>query len=252
VQSASQQLPLFPAANDEPDQVSGFSVRVSARAKRLSIKVFPRGKVEVVVPRRTRPKEVRNFVEANREWIDNARRSFAAEHPPEPFALPDVIHLRTIDQVVRVRYRREKGAESVRYRMSGGVLTLSGQTDDDKLCVRALRRWLTTTARNEFEARLRALAILTEAPFKKLQIRCQRTCWGSRSSSGTNSINLCLLFLTPLLTRYLLIHELCHGRHMNHSKRFWQLVGRYEPDYRELDRQLGESWRQVPTWLGVY
>ena len=147
MQSASRQLPLFTAADDEPDPVSGFSVRVSSRAKRLSIKVFPRGKVEVVVPRRARSKEVRDFVEANREWIDNARRSFAADHAPEPFALPEAIHLRTIDQVVPVRYRQEQDCKSVRYRLSGGVLTLSGCTGDDKLCVGALRRCLACTHR---------------------------------------------------------------------------------------------------------
>lgn len=232
--------------------MSGFSVRESARAKRLSIKVFPRGRVEVVVPRRTRPRDVRAFVEENRDWIERSRDAFAAEHEPEPFALPDVIHLPTIEKVVRVRYKFVADSKSIRYNYSAGVLTLTGETRSDKLCVKALRRWLSSTARKEFEPRLRALAVLTETPFKKIQIRAQRTCWGSRSSTGTISMNLCLLFLLPELTRYLMIHELCHARHMNHSRRFWRLVERFEPDYRVLDRSLTESWRQVPTWLGLY
>ena len=252
MQRASRQLPLFSAEPEEPGQVSGFSVRESARAKRLSIKVFPRGRVEVVVPRRTRAKDVRAFVEENRAWIERSRDAFAAEHEPEPFALPDVIHLPTIDQVVRVRYKLVADSKTIRYHYAAGVLTLTGCTRSDKLCVKALRRWLSATARKEFEPRLRALSVLTEAPFKKMQVRAQRTCWGSRSSTGTISINLCLLFLNPELTRYLMIHELCHGRHMNHSKRFWRLVASYEPAYRDLDRSLTESWRQVPAWLGLY
>jgi predicted metal-dependent hydrolase len=252
VPSASNQLPLFPAESVEPDPVSGFSVRESTRAKRLSIKVFPRGKVEVVVPRRTRANDVRAFVEENRQWIDNARRSFADNHPPEPFALPDLIHLHSINQVIRVRYRHEDGSRSVRFRQSAAELTLSGCTGNEQLCVGALRRWLTSIARREFSPQIGALSKLTETPFQKLQIRCQRTCWGSRSSSGTISLNLCLLFLEPELTRYLMIHELCHGRHMNHSRRFWKYVAQFEPEYKLLDRRLGESWRQVPTWLGIY
>lgn len=232
--------------------MSGFSVRESARAKRLSIKVYPRGKVEVVVPRRTRPQDVRTFVEENQAWIENARATFAANHEQEPFALPDSIELRSIDRVVAVDYVSEKNSRTVKFRTSGDRLALKGAIHDEKLCVAALRRWLTTVARREFEPQLRALAVQTETPFSKLQIRCQRTCWGSRSSSGTLSLNLCLLFLAPELTRYLMIHELCHGRHMNHSKRFWRLVGRYEPDYRALDRRLGESWRDIPVWLGIY
>lgn len=232
--------------------MSGFSVRQSSRAKRLSIKVYPRGKVEVVVPRNTRPADVQLFVEENRNWIENARQSFASEHPPEPFALPDVIRLKSIGEVIRVRYRREAQRKTVRYRLFHGVLTLSGATHDDRLCVNALRRWLTSAAKQAFEPRIRALSLQTDTPFRKIQVRCQRTCWGSRSSSGTISLNLCLLFLAPELTRYLMIHELCHGRHMNHSKRFWKLVARYEPEYQSLDRRLGESWRDVPTWLGMY
>jgi predicted metal-dependent hydrolase len=104
VHSAATQLLLFPTESERPDQVSGFSVRESGRAKRLSIKVYPRGRVEVVVPRRTRPREVQAFVSENQEWIERARASFAADHPPETFELPNLIHLPAIETVTRVRY----------------------------------------------------------------------------------------------------------------------------------------------------
>ena len=116
----------------------------------------------------------------------------------------------------------------------------------------ALRRSLSGVAKREFAPRLDALSVLTQTPYTKMHVRMQRTCWGSRSSSGTISLNLCLLFLDPALLRYLMIHELCHGRHMNHSRRFWAMVGRHEPDYKRLDRRLGAAWRDVPAWLGVY
>ena len=252
MQNAATQLTLFPQESAEPGQVPGFSVRESGRAKRLSIKVFPRGRVEVVVPRRTRPQEVAAFVSENREWIERARASFAADHPPESFELPNLIHLPAIDTVARVRYLRRSRTRSVRYSYASGLLTLTGQTGSDKRCVDAIRRWLSATAKREFEPRLKALSVLTETPYAKMHVRAQRSCWGSRSSSGTISLNLCLLFLAPELLRYLMLHELCHGRHMNHSKRFWKRLARFEPEYRHLDRALTESWRQVPTWLGLY
>jgi predicted metal-dependent hydrolase len=49
-----------------------------------------------------------------------------------------------------------------------------------------------------------------------------------------------------------MIHELCHAKHMNHSRRFWALVRRFEPDYRKLDRQLTQAWHHIPTWVGIY
>lgn len=251
MQGAATQLRLF-ADTEEPGDSPGFSVRESKRARRLSIKVFPRGRVEVVVPRRTKASDVQAFVDANRDWIAKSRASFAEVLPPEPFVLPNYIDLPAIGQSFRVRYERRADADSVRFRCSNGVLTLTGKTGDDKLCVQALKRWLASVAKKEFLPRLQSLSALTDNPFTKMHVRGQRTCWGSHSSTGTISINYCLLFLAPDLLRYLLIHELCHARHMNHSRRFWARVGRFEPDYKRLDKALGDSWKSIPAWLGMY
>jgi len=232
--------------------MSGFSVRESGRARRLSIKVFPRGRVEVVVPKRTRPADVREFVEAHRDWIKKARATFAKEHPPEPFALPTSIQLPGIDRVFCVRYQRDDGSSSVRYRLRGNTLILSGRTNDEKLCIAALKRWLIALGKKEFLPLLRSLSALTNNAFKKMHVRGQRTCWGSHSSTGTISLNYCLMFLDPRHLRYVMIHELCHARHMNHSKRFWHLVGSFETDYRKLDKDLNSSWKHIPAWVGIY
>lgn len=251
MQRAAKQIPLFPDT-EEPDPMSGFSVRESRRAKRLSIKVYPRGRVEVVVPRRTRAREVQKFVDEHRDWIRDTRAQFAEEHPPEPFHLPHRIELPGIGATVRVAYARERDEKSVRYRQAGSLLRLSGNTGDEQQCVGALKRWLAATAKRHFEPRLRQLSASTGNPFERMHVRGQKTCWGSHSSSGTISINYCLLFLEPRLVRYLMIHELCHAKHMNHSRRFWAHVARFEPDYRELDRELSDAWRHIPTWVGIY
>ena len=251
VQGAAKQLGLF-SDTEEPGETPGLAVRESARAKRLSIKVFPRGRVEVVVPRRTRPEVVQAFISEHRDWIHKSREAFAKLHPPEPFVLPHLIDLKAIGQKFRIRYERQTGKKSIRFRCHNNVVVLSGRTGDDKLCVEALKRWLASTAKSEIGPRLKALSVRTENPYKKMHVRGQRTCWGSHSSRGTISINYCLLFLEPDLLHYLMIHELCHAQHMNHSRRFWQRVGRFEPDYKRLDRALSDSWRQIPSWLGIY
>ncbi|HLT91966.1 MAG TPA: SprT family zinc-dependent metalloprotease [Woeseiaceae bacterium] len=251
MRSPRSQLSLFPdgaAALHLP----AFSVRKSARAKRLTIKVFPRGRVEVVVPRRTRAADVQAFVAENAGWIREARNAFAVEHLPEDLALPSTIRLRALGRTVRVRYVRRRDLRSVRCRTVGQVLELTGPVDDESACLAALRRWLCQLARVELEPQLERLAARMRTPYRKLQIRAQRTCWGSHSSSGTISLNFCLLFLKPELVRYLMVHELAHGRHMNHSARFWKLVEQFEPDYERLDKALTDSWREVPAWLGIY
>ena len=256
VQRSTQQLSLFsePRGQDvsKPGELPGFSVRESARAKRLSIKVYPRGRVEVVVPKRTRPADVQAFVSENRQWIARSLESFADQIEPDSYRLPDRIDLPSIDRRLVVAYRAREGQKTVRCRELGDTLVLTGATDSEEACVAALRRWLMKVARRELEPRLKALSLACDLPYKRMQVRAQRTCWGSHSSSGTISINLCLLFLDAAVVRYLLIHELCHARHMNHSRSFWRLVQRHEPRYRRLDKALGESWREVPGWLGIY
>jgi len=251
VQSAATQLNLF-STTETPDESSGFSVRESGRARRLSIKVYPRGRVEVIVPRRTRPQDVRAFVEAHREWINDTRAAFAAEHTAEPFALPARVNLPGIDRAFRVHYERDSGGKGVAFRQQNGVVRLSGATRDEAACVEALKRWLLGLARKEYTPRLRALSGLTGNPFKALHVRGQKTCWGSHSSSGTISLNFCLMFLDPAHLRYVMLHELCHARHMNHSRRFWRHVAEFEPDYRRLDRELNDCWKRIPTWVGIY
>lgn len=249
--STARQIPLFPET-EEPDPLSGFSVRESGRAKRISIKVFPRGRVEVVVPKRSRARDVQAFVDEHRDWINATREKFAEEHVPEPFRLPMRINLPGIDRVFGVVYQPQEDTKSVRYRASGDVLFLYGKTDDQQLCVTALKRWLSGLAKLHFEPRLQTLSAATGNAFARMHVRGQKTCWGSHSSSGTISINYCLLFLSPALVRYLMVHELCHAKHMNHSRRFWSHVRRFEPDYRRLDRKLSDSWKHIPTWVGIY
>lgn len=234
-----------------PGDLPRLAVRESARARRLSIKVFPRGRVEVVVPRRTRPRDIERFVSENRNWIRRTLDELCGGQPPEAFALPERVELAALGRGFDIEYERRAGMRGVRWRLVGDTLRLSGATGDEQLCVAALKRWLASLARQEFAPRLEALSVQTGIPYGRMQVRAQRSCWGSRSCSGTVSLNLCLLFVRPELLRYLLLHELCHGRHMNHSRRFWALVGRFEPEYRSLDRELGESWRAVPVWLGM-
>ena len=69
------------------------------------------------------------------------------------------------------------------------------------------------------------------------------------STAGTISLNVCLMFQSPAVVRYLMVHELCHRVHMNHSKRYWRLVESFEPQWRALDAELLKGWRHVPAWV---
>ena len=75
----------------------------------------------------------------------------------------------------------------------------------------------------------------------RLSIRHQKTLWGSCTREGNLNFN-CLLMLAPEDVRdYIVVHELCHLKHMNHSRAFWNLVERAMPNYREQKKWLKEN-----------
>lgn len=81
-----------------------------------------------------------------------------------------------------------------------------------------------------------------------LLVKNQRTRWASCSPQRNLSINTKLLFLSPDLVRYVLIHELFHMVYMNPTKEFWRLVQACESCYKILDEKLRGAWKTVPQW----
>jgi predicted metal-dependent hydrolase len=74
--------------------------------------------------------------------------------------------------------------------------------------------------------------------YNKVSIRDQKTRWGSCSRSGNLSFNYKIALLTPECIDYIVIHEVCHLKELNHSKKFWNLVAKACPNYLELRKEL--------------
>ncbi len=72
----------------------------------------------------------------------------------------------------------------------------------------------------------------------KIRIREIKYAWGSCSSNKNITINLKLIKYSKEAIRYVILHELCHIKHMNHSKDFWELVKTYMPNYKEVKKEL--------------
>lgn len=225
-----------------------LSVRESRRARYLTLRLLPPHTLELVVPRGTRATEVSAFVYENRRWIEDARRELAECRPARDEGLPTEIELRAIGKSWRVAYRHDPRAP-VRCRVHDQVLEVSTRDTSRRGADSALRGWLLDEADYHLAPwLLRESQTVGRRP-SNVQVRLQKTRWGSCSNSGTVSINAALLFLEPDVVRYLFIHELCHLIALNHSRKFWAAVARYEPHYEALDRQLTAAWSEIPLWV---
>lgn len=100
---------------------------------------------------------------------------------------------------------------------------------------------LKARAKSVIPARVAARAAQIGVTYGRITIRLQKSRWGSCSAAGNLSFN-CLLMLCPEeVWDYVIVHELCHRKEMNHSKRFWDLVGRFCPQYRQAEDWLKKN-----------
>ena len=118
----------------------------------------------------------------------------------------------------------------------------SSLSDDD---IYALK----TRAKQYIPTRVEYWADIIGVKYSSITIRTQRTRWGSCSSKGNLNFN-CLLMLTDTeIIDYVVIHELCHIKEMNHSKRFWALVASVMPDYKAVQSRLKSTEGQILSRL---
>ena len=102
-------------------------------------------------------------------------------------------------------------------------------------------QWLRTEGAERFQQKTAFWAARMKVTYGRITIRDQKTRWGSCSSTGTISYNWHLVLLPDAILDYVVVHELCHLQHMNHSKDFWDLVECILPDYRSRRKWLKDN-----------
>ena len=105
----------------------------------------------------------------------------------------------------------------------------------------ALEKRYRDAARDYIPKRVEYYHQFTGGHFEKITIRDQKTRWGSCSANGTLSFNFRLMMAPPRVLDYVIVHELCHLTHMNHSKDFWNMVESILPNYKEHKKWLKEN-----------
>jgi predicted metal-dependent hydrolase len=211
------------------NRVIPYTLKVSTRAKRLRVTVA-NGKVSVTVPKGLRLYSVDGFLREHGQWII-AKMEQVRHVKAQPSLPKDVIliggaamRLERIDEKnlkARARVDIIKDRVVVRVPVNTRVSTLAIVED-----------WLRAQARELIGVEVTRQAGRMRAIPAGLTIRDQRTRWGSCSTSGTLSFNWHLVMAPPEVMRYVVIHELAHLFHHNHSKEFWAKVAVYDPDFK--------------------
>lgn len=230
-----------------------YTIRRSAKARNIRLKVTPQDGLSVVIPSDYDEAKLPAILKRKRDWIGDAlaraqeTRRFLEPRPVTH--LPERLELRALRQHWLIEYRESSKRPGLSVRAVDGVLVFSGREFQRKSVISKLKRWLQVRVKQELAPLASEIAAQKGLKLNRILTKNQRTRWASCSTRRNLSLNTKLLFLSPELVRYVLVHELCHTVHMNHSREFWRLVEAHEPRFRPLDRQLRDAWKTVPQWL---
>jgi len=186
-------------------------------------------------------KAVPGLVRQHTEWILRQLQK-QQERIPAP-VLPDEIHLAINDYRAEVVY----GSQHQQDDNPSNQLFISDSGYQKG--VNLLRKWIRQQAWKLLPPMLENISQQTGLDYKKVSIRSQKTRWGSCSSRCTISLNDQLLFVSRESAEYLMIHELCHTQHMNHSRQFWQMVEYHCADFRHHEAALNRAKANIPGWI---
>jgi len=206
-----------------------YSIRRSARARRVRVTVDAGGEVFVTLPKKAAERRAAEAVRELRPWIERRREALlraAAEVAREPGTLPYLGR--------DLRVVPEPGRERV-HRRGDVLLVPRGDARE------AIERYYRRRSRAEIAPRLDAAVARAGTSYRGLTIRGQRTRWASCSSTGGMSFNWRLLLAPEAVLDYVIEHEVCHLEVMDHSPRFWALLESRVPD-----------WREHAAWLRRY
>jgi len=205
-------------------QARRYTLRIDAASREVVLTMPPRGSI----------KEAKDFAQKHGGWIAARLKRLPAA---TPFAHDTEVPLRGVAHRI-VHRRGERGTVWTEVDERGKALVcVAGEAPHVN---RRIGDFLKRQAQHDLEAASRRYAQMLGVPIKRICLRDQSSRWGSCSNTGVVSFSWRLILAPPYVLDYLAAHEVCHLVELNHSLRFWRLVGRL---YSDVDR--------AKVWLDI-
>lgn len=211
-----------------------YILRHPPNSKRLSLKVEYPNRVIVSAPKRFPKRIIDRFVEEHQSWISTQVRKIAAQHQ----------QVETDNQLMIFGKKYQKTC-NFNNNQRQGIFILQDQLQINfpdsilkKNINKEIKLFLKTTARTYLYKKTPLLAKKLKLSYSSLTLREQKSRWGSCSSKDSINLNWRLVHYPPAVIDYVIIHELAHLIHRNHSRYFWKMVAEHDPEYKEHRKYL--------------
>lgn len=218
--------------------------RVHARARHLKISLHPNGEIIVTTPPRVPTSVIDRFVQDHQDWIARQQQRLPAAANPEQIKLFG----KSYRLVETSHPDQHPGVSVTDHTLTINHLTLPKVPTGRHLSsagAKQLERYLKQTAEKYIVPRTHQWGAKMAIEFAKIQLREQKSRWGSCSSRGTLNFNWRLVHHPPAVIDYVIIHELAHRRQMNHSAAFWNIVRQFDPAYAQHKGYLHRHGQQI-------
>jgi predicted metal-dependent hydrolase len=222
-----------------------FTIRKSARSSVISLRISAKAGLEIVLPLHATQKQALNFLHSKFDWVKKHYHLLRSKE--SLLQLPKCINLATIDEQWQISYRQKIKRKLQESRATQTLLVDADLSFVDT--VKVLKSWLMRKAKQHLPELILMYSQKYQLPFGALSVRMQKSRWGSCSVKKDINLNGKLLFLPPEITHYIIVHELMHTIHFNHSASFWADVAKIIPDYRRLCADLKMIEQALPNWL---
>lgn len=141
----------------------------------------------------------------------------------------------------RVQIHKDTRRKRARVEIVGNQMVIHTPMAEEKFLESVLVDWLIRQAKMLFPVRVMHFQRLTRGTVQHIRIKDQKTRWGSCSSLNNLNFNWRLIMAPPEVLDYVVVHELCHLTHLNHSREFWNMVEEVMPEYRKHKKWLQDN-----------
>lgn len=203
-----------------------YIIKESIRAKYVRLQIKEKRKLELIIPYHFPINEAEKFLHSKTGWIKkhinpNKRKKYLF-----------------LGNEIKIIHNHDLFYKHHHLVFEKSLLTITSPKGSRITTERLFNDWLRQKGKEFLPIRVKELAVKYGFVFNGITIRGQKTRWGSCSRKGNISLNYQLMSYREELIDYVIIHELCHLIEMNHSQRFWKIVEKFIPSYKNLKKEL--------------